>query len=347
MAGGFHEVLGGDCTFVVRDTSPDLLAPIPAISVQAPSRFVSLFYFFKLPRLIRQHAWNTPDTIFFGQDSYLLVLLLVWRQLGGYPYKVASDWHQLFGDWRDRYIARRSDVLITTSRRLQEGLRVRTGVAKEKTATAYGGVHTALFTEKRARSRAELRRSLGLPLAAVLVGYIGSFVSVAGAKGLETLVEALTHLPPEYTVVLAGDRRNQAEALRTLARKLGVAERCVILPWLPYEKLVACEVAMDVLVIPYPDTPHYRDYGFPMKVWEYMAAGRPIVYSKLPIIEEVLTGRGLPFVPGDSQSLAAAVCAARDPAQEARAAKNTLEVEEYTWAARARCIWEVVRGRVH
>ena len=63
------------------------------------------------------------------------------------------------------------------------------------------------------------------------------------------------------------------------------------------------EQASDVLVIPYPDKPHFRLYGFPMKVYEYMASQRPIVYSKLELAEEVLPDCGYGFVPDDPNDL--------------------------------------------
>lgn len=345
MAGGFSSVPGNDFRFVVRDTDPGLLAPLPAVSIDAPNRFVTLFYFFKLPGVIAREKWDTPDTVFVAQDPYLLALLIFLRRRRGYRYRVCSDWHQLFGDWRDRYIARHSDVLVTTSKRLKQILIAKTGVAEERVQVAYGGVDRVLFAQKRKLPQYELRQRLGLPREGLLVGYIGAFMSVAGEKGLATMIEALTDLPPEYRMVFAGDRAGQGEQYRKLAETRGVLDRCIFLPWLSYEQYVECQLAMDVLVIPYPNTPHYRDYGFPMKVWEYMAAGRPITYSNLEIMREALAGRGEPFRPGDSTDLARAIQAARAHPEAAQA--NAEDASRYTWEARAQRILEVVRGRVH
>ena len=102
---------------------------------------------------------------------------------------------------------------------------------------------------------------------------------------------------------------------------------------------------MDILVIPYPDKPHFRDYGFPMKVWEYMASGRPIIYSNLEIMREVLGGRATSFQPDDASSFANAVLSIYQDAESAEeiARKNTNDVQAYTWKARAENILNFIQ----
>ena len=71
-----------------------------------------------------------------------------------------------------------------------------------------------------------------------------------------------------------------------------------------------------------------------------MAAGRPIVYSNLEIIGEVLKGRADAFVPGDASSLAEVIASVRQSGGQAelRAAQNPVDVQAYTWGARAKNI---------
>ena len=103
------------------------------------------------------------------------------------------------------------------------------------------------------------------------------------------------------------------------------------------EKVVEYELAMDILVIPYPDKHHFRNYGFPMKVWEYMASSRPIVYSDLEIIREVLERRATSFQPDNAHSLANAILSVYQDVESAEeiSRKNSRDVEAYTWKAKA------------
>ena len=138
-------------------------------------------------------------------------------------------------------------------------------------------------------------------------------------------------------MVFVGGSDGQIKEYFDLAQKEEVEGRCIFVKKQPFEKVVQYEMAMDALVIPYPNQPHFRDYGFPLKVWEYMAAGRPIIYSNLMIIAEVLEGKGVAFEPDDPASLATAVLNVfqnRESAEEV-ANRNSKDAINYTWKTRA------------
>jgi len=94
----------------------------------------------------------------------------------------------------------------------------------------------------------------------------------------------------------------------------------------------------DVLVVPTIDT-RWARYTSPLKLFEYMAAGRPIVASDLPAIREVLTdGENACLVaPGDEHALAAGIRRVLDdPALADRLARRASEgVAAYSWDRRA------------
>jgi glycosyltransferase involved in cell wall biosynthesis len=76
---------------------------------------------------------------------------------------------------------------------------------------------------------------------------------------------------------------------------------------------------MDVAVAPYP--PRSPFYFSPLKVYEYMAAGLPIVASRIGQLEELLDSGdcGVLCAPGDPAALAEALAALRrDPARRRR-----------------------------
>jgi glycosyltransferase involved in cell wall biosynthesis len=95
----------------------------------------------------------------------------------------------------------------------------------------------------------------------------------------------------------------------------------------------------DVRVLPNPSSALSRDFTSPLKLFEYMAAGRPIVASDLPAIREVLTdGRNaVLFEAGNPQALTAAIRRIKaDPDLGQRLAATALaDVREYAWARRA------------
>lgn len=337
MATAFARSLGDRFAFVVRAPVPPELTGMNTIGLPAPRRLRTLYYLFALPALIIRRGWNHTGVVMLSYDPNLLAVLIFLRWFG-LRYRVASDWHQLFDDWRDRFIARGSDACVTTSMRLCNLLVTRTGISRDRVRVAYGGVDLAAFMS-RTEDRATLRAYLGLPTEAYLVGYVGTFTSLGHPKGIDTLLRAVA-LVPNSTVVLVGGTHAELPHYHALAEHLGVSDRCVLIPKQPFDQVIAYERAMDVLVIPYPDQPHFRDYGFPMKVWEYLAAGRPIVYSNLAIIAEVLKDRGVPFAPDSAESLAQSLGKVLNnrAAEETRAAHNPDVLASATWDARAGAI---------
>lgn len=179
------------------------------------------------------------------------------------------------------------------------------------------------------------------------VGYTGSLF---GGRGIELLLEASRRLPGT-TLHLVGGPADVADALRDrLAREAPDADVVVHGPVTPAAARTF-QRRVDVLVAPFArrvltdsgvDSSRWMS---PMKVFEYMASGRPIVISDLPVLREVLRPDvdALMVPPEDSDALVAALTRLRDdPALGARLAASALGRvrDEFTWELRARRILE-------
>jgi glycosyltransferase involved in cell wall biosynthesis len=96
------------------------------------------------------------------------------------------------------------------------------------------------------------------------------------------------------------------------------------------------------VVVPFLRSAMTERHTSPLKAFEAMAAGRPIVASDLPSSREVLRHgeNALLVPPGDAAALAAALRRlADDPALAARLARGAFEeAPRYSWDARARSL---------
>jgi len=129
-------------------------------------------------------------------------------------------------------------------------------------------------------------------------------------KGVDVLLQALAELP-QVQARIVGGQPGEADHVRLdgLARTLGVADRVTFTGWLPPASVTAELARAHLLIL--PNTPSHTSerYTSPLKLFEYLAAGRPIVASDLAALREVLRNEDTALLvePGSATALAAAV----------------------------------------
>jgi glycosyltransferase involved in cell wall biosynthesis len=183
---------------------------------------------------------------------------------------------------------------------------------------------------------------------ALQVGYTGSLF---GGRGVELMVE-LARRSPDVDLHVLGGPEPQAEALRQRSDRPTNLHVHGLRPVSDAERLQA---AMDVLLAPYAasvETPGGTDTGrwmSPMKVFEYLASGRPMICSDLPVLREVLIdGETALLVAHDDVGAWAAALQrlASDAELRARigARGRAVHRERFTWAARTATLLTAASG---
>jgi glycosyltransferase involved in cell wall biosynthesis len=164
--------------------------------------------------------------------------------------------------------------------------------------------------------------------------------------GVAILVEAFAALhlqSPGTRLMIVGEGPEQDKLAEDVCRR-SLADAVRFTGWVPPSDLPALLASMDVAVAPYPELPHF--YFSPLKVYEYMAAGLPVVASRIGQVAELIEDEvnGLLCAPGDARALARAIDRLRrEPelrCRLGRAARVTIS-REYTWGAIARRILSV------
>ena len=140
------------------------------------------------------------------------------------------------------------------------------------------------------------------------------------------------------------------EELRALIAREGLGERVrIVAAGAARSEVVAAAAGASVGVIPYEPVGLNNTYTTPNKLFDYMAAGLPVVASRLPELVRFVEGggMGLTFAPGDPASLAAR--AERDPRRPgalrgACASAPTRPPAATPGSARAASSWRSTRG---
>ena len=229
--------------------------------------------------------------------------------------------------------------LIAHSRFAADAYR-RAGVPDDRLLVAHNGVDAPAETPP---DREQARRLLQLPKAQPIVVYAGR---IGRDKGLNR-VASLARARPQVLFLLVGaDRRSDA------AESFGELVNVRLVPWQTPAALPAWLAAADVLLLPPSRAPLERHGNcvLPMKLFAYLAAGRPILAPALPDVGELLVdGENALLVPPDDTAAAAEALdrLLGDPALAERLGGAGARLAEgFTWDARAAWIAEFLERRL-
>ena len=182
--------------------------------------------------------------------------------------------------------------------------------------------------------RAFAARAIATP---AVVGYSGHLYPW---KGVHLLLDALTELPGVNAIVVGGHpAESDLARLQSRAAELGLQPRVTFTGMVRPREVTARLEHADVLVLPNPATVASERYTSPLKLFEYLAMGRPIVASDLPAFREVVRHGvdALLFEAGSAPALAAAVrTVVGNPALAVSLGSQAFETaRDYSWDARA------------
>jgi glycosyltransferase involved in cell wall biosynthesis len=209
-----------------------------------------------------------------------------------------------------------------------------------RTIVVPNGVETSRF--RNLPDKTEARRQLGLPEDARLVGFVGA---LRPWHGVDLALQALALVPDVVRLVVAGDGPIRNE-LVALADQLGVSDRVHWLGQVSHTNIPTVLAACDAATAPYPDL---ADFAFsPLKLYEYLAAGLPVVASAIGQIPDVLGhgAFGLLTRPGNVRDLAAALWITLSQPQRYQAAAHSARMHtlaHHSWRHRADTIIQAAK----
>jgi glycosyltransferase involved in cell wall biosynthesis len=240
------------------------------------------------------------------------------------------------------------DAVIAISEALADDFVAR-GISRDKITVVPNGIDpTALDVAKRDLA---LRAQLGLADSHV-VGYLGNLDH--WREGIEVLLAALADLRArgrsDIKVLIVGDGTRRP-SLEAEARRLAVADRVRFTGRVPHEVVGQYYAQMDLFVNPRVDERAAR-FITPLKPYEAMALGIPVLVSDLPALREIVDppNRGAVAPPGDAAALADAIATLiDDPARRAELGKagRAWVRKERTWLSngpRYRAAYEAIVG---
>lgn len=184
----------------------------------------------------------------------------------------------------------RSDLVLS----INEGLREYTismGAAPEKTRVIRAGIDLAWL---QTADREKKRKELGIGQEDIVLFFMGWLYEFSGLR--EVASELMKQDPSSRLRLLAigeGDLWDDLQEMRSAA---GSGGRIITVGWQPYTTIPDFLAAADICLLPAENNAIMRNI-VPIKMYEYMAAGKPVIATKLPgIMKEFGSGNGVVYV---------------------------------------------------
>jgi glycosyltransferase involved in cell wall biosynthesis len=258
-----------------------------------------------------------------------------WRMEGGTS--GINRWISYNKDLLNDKTYKYADHLVVVTPKIKEVLQIEYKINPEKISVIENGANTELF---RPTNTNEARRELKLNETHNYICFVGTLYKW---QGVEYLIKASPYILeecPQSSFLVIGDGPSH-ESLTKLAEQLGVSDKFIFTGMVPYEKVPLYINSSDICVVPRPPIK-----GSPLKLYEYMACGKPVIASDLEGIREILVESNAGIcVPAESpRELADAIVGLlRAPKSRDIMGKNGRRhiVENRSWESVAKTVFEV------
>ena len=280
----------------------------------------------------------TRADIYYSRDELVLALLSRFKQRSRLAYEAHQFPQSGRGAALQAQVVARVGSVIAITPRLREDLIRQRGADPARVIVAHDGIRRARFANL--PDQAAARGQIGWSQDAFIVGYVGRLHTIGMDKGVGTLIDALASVEGAG-LALVGGPDDMAMALRARWLALGLPpERFLYAGQVAPEDVPRFLHAFDVCAMPHPPTVQFSRYTSPLKLFEYMAAGRAIVASDLPAWSDVVADgeTALLVPPDDTAAWTLAIDRLRadgDLRMRLGACAREEALEQHTWDVRA------------
>jgi glycosyltransferase involved in cell wall biosynthesis len=270
--------------------------------------------------------FSVPLAAMFGMKLLYDMHSSLPQQLANYQFGNHRPVVRLFSQ-AEKFVLRRAHAVITICPDLERHVEGLAGRDKQFLIENYAVGQPPDSQDRRA---AELRERLDLNGKLVVV-YTGTFER---NQGLELLVQGASGVLAEFPQVvylLVGGRPDQLEKLRGLAAKQGVGQQFLFPGPQPLTEVPFFLEIADVLV-----SPRFQGTNTPLKIYSYLASGKPIVATNMETHRQVLDDQTAVLVPPTAEGIAQGIrMLLRDESLRVRLSQSSRQLveEKYSYAS--------------
>ncbi len=284
---------------------------------------------------VRKYLHEQKGEVYYTRDLSLAYWLSkkvspLYYEIHTLPDKISSKYRET---WR------RCKGLVVISSGLKNEL-IKQGVNENKILVARDAVDLKMF--ENLPDKIGCRQKLKLPIYKKIALYSGHLYEW---KGADVLAETAGLLPEGVLIYLVGGTNKDVKKFR----KKYQFSNLKIIGWRPSSEIPFWLKAADILVLPNIASEKISShYTSPLKLFEYMASGVPIIASDLPSIREVLNEKNAVLFPhGNIEELKKSIgfVLQNNDFSDRISHSAYTDSKQYNWLERAKKIWNLVNKK--
>ncbi len=334
----------------VRSKIREMLKRRFARYVHNPKRFAENFLYF--PREYRIIKTEKPDLVIYRLTNYQFSCLTAAKLLD-VPVIIEADAPNMYEErvfetqyWQPPWIGTFIETAVINhavagvcvSNVAAQYFRSN-GVLENKLHVISNGADVDIY--RQAEKTSDVRNTLGLG-DRICIGFIGTFHQWHGVDNLSYLIHETVKKYPNVVFLMVGGGGPAQKSLEKYVDENQLADHLIFTGYVPFKQVADYLVAMDIVLAPYPKLSmfHYS----PMKLFEYMAAGKAVIASRVGQIAEIINDgeNGILCEPDNTsqmvQKLSELLNSPSRRIEIGEKARRTIEAE-HTWEIKAKQ-WE-------
>jgi glycosyltransferase involved in cell wall biosynthesis len=249
----------------------------------------------------RQINEYKPDVVIgFGLLNASIALRLARKAEIPFVYYVIDELHRLVPEAVLRPLAKliecsnmkASTVVVSINEALRE-YTIEMGAHPEKTSVVRAGIDFGLY--KKGTDSRTLRKELGIQDEEVVLFFMGWLYGFSGLKevAMHLAREPMRHAKIKLLIIGKGELWDTIERIRI---DNSTENKIVLLDWKPYNELPRYVAAADICILPACDNQVMKNI-VPIKMYEYMAAQKPVIATRLPgLVKEFGENNGVLYI---------------------------------------------------
>ena len=284
----------------------------------------------------RQIKEFNPDVIigFYILNAYLAGRIakrksipFIYYWIDVYHAQIPFKPYQPIGKIIEKMTLKRADKVVTINEKLKD-YAINMGASPDKTHVIRAGIDAERYDPNIDGS--EIRKEYGIKEDDSVLFFMGTLFNFSGLKEVALELAKMKNEKPNIKLLFVG-KGDAFDDLQKIKEEHNLNSQIILTGRQPFERIPEFVAAADICLLPAYNNEIMRDI-VPIKMYEYMACGKPVIATKLPgVMKEFGEGHGVIYVdrPEDALRKAIELIESESAKEEGRKARKF--VEKYNW----------------